>query len=54
MNKNCRNSRTRNDIEMKLEPVTKFDQKNTATSKEFDDDFIPTNYDAILIFLANA
>ena len=39
---------------MKLGPVTKFDKKNTKPSKEFDDDFIPTNYDVILIFLVNA
>ena len=34
INKNCHNSRTRNDINMKLGPVTKLDKRNTATSKK--------------------
>ena len=32
-NKNCHNSRTSNDVDMKLEPVTKLDKRNTTTSK---------------------
>ena len=32
---NCRNSRTRDDINMKLGPVTKHDKKKKATSKKF-------------------
>ena len=36
INENCHNSRTSNDIDMKLEPVTKLDKKNKATSKKFD------------------
>ena len=31
MNKNCDNSRTSNDIDMKLGPVTKCDKRNTTT-----------------------
>ena len=31
LNRNCRNSRTSNDIQMKLKPVTKLDKRNTAT-----------------------
>ena len=48
---NCHNSRTSNDIDMKLGPVTKLDKTNTATSKKFDDDVISTNCDVINIFL---
>ena len=35
---------------MKLETVTKLDKGNTGTSKKFDDDVMPTNCDAIVIF----
>ena len=31
---NCHNSRTRNDIDMKLGPVTKLDKRNTRTLKK--------------------
>ena len=31
MNKNCDNSRTSNDIDLKLGPVTKCDKRNTIT-----------------------
>ena len=31
--KNCPNSRTINDIDMKIGPITKIDKRNTATSK---------------------
>ena len=41
--KNCQNSRTGNDIYMKLGPVTKFDKRNRATSKKDVDDVISTN-----------
>ena len=40
---NCQNSRIGNDIYMKLGPVTKFDKRNRATSKQDDDDVISTN-----------
>ena len=33
IHKNCHNFRPRNDIDMKLDPVTKFDKRKTATSK---------------------
>ena len=33
MNENCRNSRTSNDTDMKLGPVTKLYKRNTTTSK---------------------
>ena len=36
----CHNSRTSNDIDMKLGAVTKLDKLNTATSKTFDVDVI--------------
>ena len=34
INENCSNSRTSNDIGMKLGPVTNLDKRNTATSKK--------------------
>ena len=33
---NCHNSRTSNDIDVKLGPVTKLEKKNTAVSKNSD------------------
>ena len=33
INEKCHNSRTSDDIDMKLEPVTKLDKGNNATSK---------------------
>ena len=50
LQKNCHDSRTSNDIDMKLGPVTKLDKRNTATSKKLDDDVLSANYDAIVIF----
>ena len=38
--KNCGNSRTSDDIEMELRPVTKRDKRNKTRSKRFDDDFM--------------
>ena len=35
---------------MKLGPVTKLDKKNKTTSKNFDDDVMSGNCDAIVIF----
>ena len=37
---NCHNSRTSNDIDVKLGPVTKLEKKNTAISKKYDDGVI--------------
>ena len=38
---------------MKLEPVTKFEKENTATSKKFNDDVILRICDVIVIFWIN-
>ena len=35
---------------MKLEPVTKLDKRNKATSKKFDDYVISAHCDVIIIF----
>ena len=35
---------------MKLEPVTKLDNKNTRTSKNPDDDVVLAHHDVIVIF----
>ena len=48
-NKNCHNSRTSNDIDMKLGPVTKLDKRNTTASKILDEDVVLANYDVIII-----
>ena len=47
---NYHNSRTSNDIDMKLGPVTKLDKGNKITSKKFDDDVMSVNFDVIVIF----
>ena len=47
--RNCHISRTIDDIDIKLGPVTKLDKRNKATSKKFDDDVISENYDVIVI-----
>ena len=47
---NCHNSRTRDDTDMKLRPVTKRNKRNKTTSKKFDNDDISTNCDVIAIF----
>ena len=47
---NCHNSRTSDDIDMKLRPVTKLDKKNKTTSKKLDDDVMLENCDVIVIF----
>ena len=49
-NKNCPNSKTSNNIDMKLGPVTKLGEKNTTTSKKFDDDVVLANDDVIVTF----
>ena len=50
MKKNCHNSRTRDEIDIKLGPVTKLGKRNKATSKKFDDDVMSANCDVIVIF----
>ena len=47
MNKNCHDSRTSHDIDMKRRPATKLDKRNTATSKKFDNDVMSANCDVI-------
>ena len=47
---NCYNSRTSDDIDMKLGRVTKLDERNETTSKKFDFDVISENCDVIVIF----
>ena len=47
---NCHNSRTSDDIDMKLGPVTKLDKRNKTTSKKFDVDVMLENCDVIVIF----
>ena len=50
MKENCHNSRTSDDIDMKLGPVTKFDKRNKTTQKKFDDNVMSANCDVIAIF----
>ena len=40
MKVNYPNSRTSEDIDMKLSPATKLDKSNNTTSKKYDDDLI--------------
>ena len=47
---NCHNSRTSDDIDMKLGPVTKLDKSNKTKWKKFDDDVMLENCDVIVIF----
>ena len=44
------NSRTIDDIGMKLGPATKVDKRNKATLKKIDDDVSSANFGDILIF----
>ena len=44
------NSRTSDNIDMKLRAVTKFDKKNKTTSRKIDDDLMSANCDVIVIF----
>ena len=50
INVNCHNSRTNDDIDMKLGPVTKLNKRNKTMSKKFDDDVMSENCDVIVIF----
>ena len=47
---NCHNSRTSDDRDMKLGPVTKLDKRNKTTSKKFDIDVMLENCDVIVNF----
>ena len=48
---NCHNSRTSDDIDMKLGPVTYIDKKNKSTAKNIWQDVMSANCDVIAIFL---
>ena len=43
-------SKTCDNVDMKLRPVTKLDKRNKATSKKLDDDVMLENCDVIAIF----
>ena len=47
---NCRNSRSSDDIDMKLGSVTKLYKRNKTASKKFDDDVLSEKCDLIAIF----
>ena len=47
---NCPNSRTSDDVDMKLGPVTKLEKRNKTTSKKFDVNVMSENCDVIVIF----
>ena len=48
---NCHNSRTSNDIDVKLGSVTKLNKWSKTRSKKFDDDVMTANCDVSVIFL---
>ena len=48
---NCHNSRTSDDIDMKLGPETTFDERNKSTSKKIDNEVMSGNCDALVISL---
>ena len=50
LKENCHKSRTGNDIDMKLGPVTKLDKRNKITSKKIDSDVMSAISDVIVIF----
>ena len=50
LQKSCHNSRTSNDLDMKLGPVTKLDKGNTATSEKLDDEILLASDDIIVTF----
>ena len=52
INENYHNSKSSHDIDIKLEPVTKRDKRNTATLQKIDVDVELTNSD-LTVFLAN-
>ena len=47
---NCYNSRTSDNIDMKLGAVTKLNKRNKTTSKKCDDDVMSENCNVIVIF----
>ena len=48
INKNCHNSRSSNDIDMKLGRVTKLYKRNTTTVTKSDNDVVSLNFDVIV------
>ena len=50
LKRNCGNSKTSDDIDMKFGLVTKLDKRNKTTSKKFDDYIMPKNCHVITIF----
>ena len=50
MKENCHNSRTRDNIDMKLGPVTKFDKTDKTTLKNSDVNVMLENCDVIFFF----
>ena len=48
---NCHNSRTNDDIDLKLGPVTKHHKGNKVMSKRYDDGVMLENCDVIVTFL---
>ena len=47
---NCHNTRTSDDIDINLGPVTKLNKRNKTTSKKFEDDVMSANHDVIIVF----
>ena len=47
---NYHNSRTGNDIDMKIGPMTAHHKRNKTMSNKIDNDFILANFDVIVIF----
>ena len=48
---NCHNSRTGDDIDMKLGPITKLGKRQKTPSKKIDDDVMSETFYVIVIFL---
>ena len=51
MKENCHNSKASDDIDMKLDPVTKLDTRIKTISTKIDKDVMSENCDVIVIFL---
>ena len=50
LKKICHDSRTSNDIDMKLGPITKLYKRNMEASKKFEDDIMSKNCDVLSFF----
>ena len=50
LKENCHNSRTSDNIDMKLGPVTEIDKRNKTTFKNIGDDFDPNKILSIITF----